>query len=258
MSSTHTGIEWTDKTWNPTTGCNKVSPGCLHCYAEALTKRFPNNFKNGFDLTLHPERLREPLKWRTPSRIFVNSMSDLFHEEIPLDFIKNVFKVIHDTPWHIYQILTKRPERLVELAPHLEFHKNIWLGVSVENQNYIHRIDFLRQVSANVRFLSCEPLLGSLNLDLRNIDWVIVGGESGQKHRPMKIEWVQDIRDQCQKAGVAFFFKQIGGRTSKAGGRLLDSEIWDEMPNAWQEHHSMWDKSRREFSLKKDNLELTA
>ncbi|HIK06326.1 MAG TPA: phage Gp37/Gp68 family protein [Trichormus sp. M33_DOE_039] len=258
MSSTHTGIEWTDKTWNPTTGCNKVSPGCLHCYAEALTKRFPNNFENGFDLTLHPERLKEPLKWRTPSRIFVNSMSDLFHEEVPLNFIQDVFKVIHETPWHIYQILTKRPERLFDVANHLEFHKNIWLGVSVENQNYIHRIDVLRQVPANVRFLSCEPLLGSLNLDLKNIDWVIVGGESGQKHRPMKIEWAQDIRDQCQKAGVAFFFKQIGGRTSKAGGRLLDGQIWDEMPPAWQEHYNVWTKSMRKTSLKKQTLELTA
>ncbi|QLE58110.1 DUF5131 family protein [Nostoc sp. TCL26-01] len=258
MSSTHTGIEWTDKTWNPTTGCNKVSPGCLHCYAEALTKRFPNNFKNGFDLTLHPERLTEPLRWRTPSRIFVNSMSDLFHEEVPLDFIQDVFKVIHDTPWHIYQILTKRPERFVELASHLEFYQNIWLGVSVENQNYIHRIDFLRQVSANVRFLSCEPLLGSLNLDLRNIDLVIVGGESGQKHRQMKIEWVEDIHDQCQKAGVAFFFKQIGGRTSKAGGRLLNGQIWDEMPLAWQEHQNIWSKSSQQRSLKREKLELMA
>jgi protein gp37 len=252
MSSIRTGIEWTDKTWNPTTGCNKISPGCLHCYAEALTKRFPNNFKNGFDLTLHPERLAEPLKWRTPSRIFVNSMSDLFHEEVPLDFIQNVFKVIQATPWHIYQILTKRPERLVELAPNLEFHKNIWLGVSVENQNY------LRQVPASVRFLSCEPLLGSLNLNLENIDWVIVGGESGQKHRPMSIEWVEDIRDQCQKAEVAFFFKQVGGRTSKAGGRLLDGKIWDEMPDAWQQHYKKWGAYPQKLRIKKESLGLTA
>ncbi|MCG6133075.1 MAG: phage Gp37/Gp68 family protein [Nostoc sp. LLA-1] len=258
MSSTHTGIEWTDKTWNPTTGCNKVSPGCLHCYAEALTKRFPNNFKNGFDLTLHSERLVEPLKWRTPSRIFVNSMSDLFHEEVPLDFIQEVFKVIHATPWHIYQVLTKRPERLVNLAPNLEFHKNIWLGVSIENQNYVHRIDLLRQVSASVRFLSCEPLLGSLNLNLKSIDWVIVGGESGQKYRPIQMEWVKNIRDQCQKAEVAFFFKQIGGRTSKAGGRLLDGRIWDDMPDAWEEHQKIWSKSLRKAIVKKENLGLTA
>ncbi|TBR58328.1 hypothetical protein B4U84_20600 [Westiellopsis prolifica IICB1] len=258
MSSTHTGIEWTDKTWNPTTGCNKVSPGCLHCYAEALTKRFPNNFKNGFDLTLHPERLENPLKWRTPSRIFVNSMSDLFHEDIPLDFIQKVFKVIQATPWHIYQILTKRPERLVELAPNLEFHENIWLGVSVENQNYVHRIDFLRQVPVAVRFLSCEPLLDALNLDLTNIHWVIVGGESGQKHRPMKTKWVEDIRDQCQATGVAFFFKQIGGRTSKAGGRLLDGRIWDEMPDAWKQHQETWGNAPLKLAIKKENFVLTA
>ena len=258
MSSTHTGIEWTDKTWNPTTGCNKISPGCLHCYAEALTKRFPNNFKNGFDLTLHPERLEEPLKWRTPSRIFVNSMSDLFHEDIPLDFIQKVFKVIQATPWHIYQILTKRPERLVELAPNLEFPENIWLGVSVENQNYVHRIDLLRKIPVTVRFLSCEPLLDALNLDLTNIHWVIVGGESGQKHRPMKTEWVEDIRDKCQATGVAFFFKQIGGRTSKAGGRLLNGRIWDEMPDAWKQHQKSWENAPLKLASKKDKLVLTA
>ncbi|MFK0732425.1 MAG: DUF5131 family protein [Gloeotrichia echinulata GP01] len=258
MSSTHTGIEWTDKTWNPTTGCNKVSPGCVHCYAEAITKRFPNNFKNGFDLTLHPERLKEPIKWRTPSRIFVNSMSDLFHEDVPLDFIQNVFKVIEATPWHIYQILTKRPERLLELASGLDFHKNIWLGVSVENQNYVERIDFLRQVPASVRFLSCEPLLGALNLDLTDIHWVIVGGESGQKYRPMKIEWAQNIRDQCQSAGVAFFFKQIGGKTSKSGGRLLDNRIWDEMPDAWKEHQKMWVNTAHKLAVKKENMVLTS
>jgi protein gp37 len=257
MSSTHTGIEWTDKTWNPTTGCNKVSPGCLHCYAETLTKRFPNNFKNGFDLTLHPERLEEPLKWRTPSRIFVNSMSDLFHEDVPLDFIKKVFQVIHATPWHIYQILTKRHERLLELASNLEFHRNIWLGVSVENQNYVHRIDFLRQVPVAVRFLSCEPLLGKLNLDLTDIHWVIVGGESGQKHRPLKTEWVKNIHDQCQAARVAFFFKQIGGRTPKAGGRLLDGRIWDEMPDAWKQHQSIWRNVPLKLVAKKENLILT-
>lgn len=230
MASTQTGIEWTDRTWNPTTGCNKVSPGCTHCYAEAITKRFTNNFPNGFDLTLHQQRLKEPLRWRTPSRIFVNSMSDLFHEEVPLSFLKEVFEVIRETPWHVYQILTKRHERLLELADQLDWHENIWMGVSVENQNYITRVDYLRQVPAKVRFLSCEPLLGSLQLDLTDIHWVIVGGESGQKHRPMEVEWAQSIRDQCQAEGVAFFFKQWGGRTPKAGGRLLDNSIWDEMP----------------------------
>jgi len=258
MSSTNTGIEWTDKTWNPTTGCNKVSPGCSYCYAEALTKRFPNNFKNGFDLTLHPERLEDPLKWSTPSRIFVNSMSDLFHEDIPLDFIQEVFKVIQATPWHIYQILTKRHTRLVELVPHLEFHKNIWLGVSVENQNYVHRIDVLRQVPVTVRFLSCEPLLDALNLDLTNIHWVIVGGESGQKHRPVKTEWVEDIRDTCQAAGTAFFFKQVGGRTPKAGGRLLDSMIWDEMPDAWKQHQEIWGNTPLKLAVRKQNFALIA
>jgi protein gp37 len=228
MSSINTGIEWTDKTWNPTTGCTKVSPGCIHCYAETITKRF--RFANGFDLTLYPQRLTEPLKWRTPIRIFVNSMSDLFHEKVPLDFIQSVFQTIEKTPQHTYQILTKRPERLVELAPHLQFHKNIWLGVSVESQDYISRIDLLRQVPANVRFLSCEPLLGSLYLDLTNIHWVIVGGESGQKHRPINLDWVRDIHHQCRRSKVAFFFKQVGGRTSKAGGNLLDGKKYLEFP----------------------------
>ena len=228
MANTNTSIEWTDKSWNPVTGCTKVSPGCIHCYAEAITKRF--RFPNGFNLTLHPERLEQPLSWKKPCRIFVNSMSDLFHEEIPLEFIQSVFQTIKRTPQHTYQILTKRPERMVELTPHLEFHKNIWLGVSVESQGYISRIDLLRQVPANVRFLSCEPLLGSLYLDLTNIHWVIVGGESGQKHRPMNIEWAEDIRDQCRRSKVAFFFKQVGGRTSKAGGNSLDGRKYLEFP----------------------------
>ncbi len=236
MANINTGIEWCDRTWNPATGCDKVSPGCTHCYAEALTKRFHTNFPNGFDLTLHRNRLEEPKRWKKPSRIFVNSMSDLFHEEVPIDFLKEVFEVMRETPWHIYQILTKRHERLRELADQLEWHDNIWMGVSVENQNYVHRVDSLRQVDAKVRFLSCEPLLGPLQLDLTGIHWVIVGGESGQKHRPMQVEWAQSIRDQCQEAGVAFFFKQWGGRTPKAAGRLLDEKIWDEMPEAWDKH----------------------
>ncbi|MEG4862338.1 MULTISPECIES: DUF5131 family protein [unclassified Microcoleus] len=236
MSSINTGIEWTDRTWNPTTGCDKVSPGCTHCYAEALTKRFHTNFPNGFDLTLHRNRLEEPKRWKKPSRIFVNSMSDLFHEEVPIEFLKEVFDVMRETPWHIYQILTKRHERLREIANQLDWHENIWMGVSVENQNYVNRIDCLRQVPAKVRFLSCEPLLGDLELNLKDIHWVIVGGESGVKHRPMQPEWVDHIKQQCQDAEVAFFFKQWGGRTPKAAGRLLDDKIWDEMPEAWAKH----------------------
>jgi protein gp37 len=240
MSSINTGIEWTDKTWNPTTGCDKVSPGCTHCYAEAITKRFSNNFPNGFTLTLHPERVKEPLRWRKPSRIFVNSMSDLFHKDVPLSFLQEVFNTIHQTPWHIYQILTKRHERLLELAPELNWPDNIWMGVSVENQNYIHRVDYLRKVPAKVRFLSCEPLLGSLKLDLTGIHWVIVGGESGHKYRPIEAEWVRDIQQQAKKSDVAFFFKQWGGIHPKAAGRLLDGEIWDEMPQAWDKHLHKW------------------
>lgn len=258
MSSTHTGIEWTDKTWNPTTGCDKVSPGCLHCYAEALTQRFTKNFPTGFDLTLHPERLKEPTRWRTPSRVFVNSMSDLFHEKVPLEFIEQVFSVIRETPWHIYQILTKRPERLPELSDRLVFPKNVWLGVSVENQNYVRRIQYLREVSVSVRFLSCEPLLSALKLDLTDIDWVIVGGESGQKHRPMKLEWAQEIRDKCNAEKVAFFFKQVGGRTPKAGGRLLDDRIWDEMPIAWEKHIREWGTAPLKIATKLRKLHLTA
>ncbi|WP_199246965.1 DUF5131 family protein [[Phormidium] sp. ETS-05] len=240
MASNHTGIEWTDRTWNPTTGCTKISPGCTHCYAEALTKRFHTNFPNGFNLTLHQERLEYPLHWRQPSRIFVNSMSDLLHQDVPIEFIQQVFDVMGKTPWHIYQILTKRHERLAEIATQLQWHQNIWMGVSVENQNYVERVDALRKVPAAVRFLSCEPLLGPLELDLTDIHWVIVGGESGPKHRPMQIEWAASIRDQCQAANVAFFFKQVGGVTPKAGGKLLDGQIWDEMPSAWQKHLSKW------------------
>lgn len=254
MSSMRTGIEWTDKTWNPTTGCNKVSPGCLNCYAEALTKRFPKNFPNGFNLTLHPERLKEPLRWRTPSKIFVNSMSDLLHKDVPLDFIRQVFSIIQATPWHIYQILTKRHERLGKLASKLDFPQNVWLGVSVENQNYVDRLEYLRRVPVSVRFISCEPLLGELKLNLTGIDWVIVGGESGQKHRPMELKWAEDIRDQCQNSGTAFFFKQVGGRTPKAGGRLLDNEIWDEMPDVWNQHVQKWGTAP--LKIKRDSKAL--
>lgn len=254
MSSSKTGIEWTDKTWNPTTGCDKVSPGCRYCYAEALTERFPRSFSQGFQLTLHPERLDQPRKWRTPSRIFVNSMSDLFHKDVPLDYLQEVFAVMRETPWHIYQILTKRAQDLARLAPQLEWSENIWIGVSVENQQYVHRIDALRQVPAAVRFLSCEPLLGSLNLNLEGISWVIVGGESGYKCRSIQPEWVRDILCQTREAQVAFFFKQWGGIHSKAGGRLLDEQIWDEMPEAWNQHIAKW-KSQK-LSIRKRATEL--
>ncbi len=236
MSSNHTGIEWTDKTWNPTTGCTKVSTGCRYCYAEALTKRFSKSFPQGFEMTLHPERLEQPLHWHTPSRIFVNSMSDLFHEDVPFSYLQDIFRIMQETPWHVYQILTKRDQRLVELAPKLNWADNIWMGVSVESQAYTHRIDALRQVPSIVRFLSCEPLLSSLHLNLEGIDWVIVGGESGFNHRPINPEWVRDILQQTQEQKVAFFFKQWGGNHPKAGGNLLDGFTWEQMPPAWDIH----------------------
>jgi len=236
MASTKTAIEWTDKTWNPTTGCNKVSPGCKHCYAETITKRFPNNFPNGFKFTLREDRINEPKRWRAPSMVFVNSMSDLFHEQMPLNYLKRIFDVMTACPQHTFQILTKRHERLVELAPLLAWPDNVWMGVSVENQKYAHRVDHLRQVPAKIRFLSCEPLLGPLELDLTGIHWVITGGESGPKHRPIKEEWVRSIRDQCEVVGVAFFHKQWGGARPKSKGRLLDGEVHDAMPIPWVEH----------------------
>ena len=236
MSSTKTTIEWTDKTWNPTVGCNKVSPGCKNCYAEALTKRFYKQYPNGFEFTIHPQRLDEPRRWRKSSRVFVNSMSDLFHEQMPFGFLQEVFHVMEECPQHVFQILTKRHKRLVELAPKLNWPKNVWMGVSVENQDYAHRVDFLKQVPAAVRFLSCEPLLGPLELNLENVHWVIVGGESGHRHRPIQADWVRDIRDQTNAVGVAFFFKQWGGIRPKAGGRELDGHIYNEMPEAWAEH----------------------
>ncbi len=240
MASTNTTIEWTDKTWNPTVGCNKVSPGCKHCYAEAITKRFHGHFPNGFEFTLHPERLDEPKRWRKPSRVFVNSMSDLFHERMPLDFLQQVFEVMAECEKHVFQILTKRHERMLELAPELDWPDNVWMGVSVENQDYAHRVDYLRQVPAAVRFLSCEPLIGPLELDLRDIHWVIVGGESGPGHRPIEASWVRSIREQTRPSGAAFFFKQWGGIRPKAGGRELDGLTWDEMPARYLAHTGRW------------------
>jgi protein gp37 len=228
-------IQWTEATWNPTTGCDKVSPGCAHCYAETFAERWrgvPDHpYAQGFDLKLWPQRLDIPLRWRRPRLIFVNSMSDLFHERIPDEFIAEVFEVMGRAHWHTFQILTKREARLVELAPSLDWPQNVWMGVSIENRRFVDRADYLREIPAAVRFISAEPLLGPLvGLDLEGIDWLIAGGESGAKHRPVREEWVLELRDRCQDEDVAFFFKQWGGHRSKTGGRLLRGRTWDEMP----------------------------
>ncbi len=228
-------IEWTQATWNPLTGCNKISPGCKHCYAERLAKRLKlmgqPNYANGFKLTLHEDSLDIPLRWKQPRTVFVNSMSDLFHQDVPLEFIQKVFAVMRLARQHSFQILTKRSERLLELSGQIEWPDNVWMGVSVENQKYRYRIDHLRLSGAATKFLSLEPLLGPLpNLDLLGIDWVIVGGESGPGARPISPHWVTDIRDQCLDAGVPFFFKQWGGVVKSKTGRLLEGRTWDEMP----------------------------
>ena len=233
--SEKSAIEWTDSTWNPVTGCNKVSPGCKHCYAETFAERWrgvPGHpYEQGFDLRLWPERLGLPLGWKKPRTIFVNSMSDLFHEGIPLEFVQQVFRTMRAASWHTFQVLTKRPERLVEHASKLVWPPNVWMGVSVESVKYLSRVDFLRRVPAAVRFLSLEPLLGPLgSLDLADIDWVIVGGESGAGARPLEARWVRDIRAQCRVARVPFFFKQWGGVQKKKKGRVLDGRTWDAMP----------------------------
>jgi protein gp37 len=230
-------IEWTEATWNPVTGCTKISPGCAHCYAERMAKRLEAmgqpNYANGFDLTLHEHMLGIPLRWKRPQRVFVNSMSDLFHEDVPLEFVNRVFGVMARADWHQYQILTKRSARLLEIDPLLDWQPQVWMGVSVESARYVHRIDDLRRTGARTKFLSLEPLIGPLpGIELAGIDWVIVGGESGPGARPMQREWVTDIRDQCQKAGVAFFFKQWGGVFKNRTGRKLDGRTWDEMPEA--------------------------
>ncbi len=231
-----TGIEWTDATWNPVTGCTKVSPGCKHCYAERLAVRLKAmgnpRYRRGFELTLQPDQLTLPLRWRRPKRIFVNSMSDLFHEAVPETFIRDVFDVMTEASWHTFQILTKRSERLLSLAHRLPWPSNVWLGVSVESAAYVRRIDHLRHTPAAVRFLSIEPLLGPVpRLRLEGIHWVIVGGESGGGRREMAPEWVRQIRDHCVDAEVPFFFKQWGGRTPKSRGRTLDGRTWEEMPS---------------------------
>ena len=229
-------IEWTEATWNPVTGCTKVSQGCKHCYAERMALRLQAmgqaNYRDGFKVTLQPHMLELPLQWRRPQTIFVNSMSDLFHVDVPLAYIEKVFAVMKRASWHRFQVLTKRADRLAELSPRLDWAPNIWMGVSVEDERVTHRIGGLRETGAAVKFLSLEPLLGPLSqLDLRSIDWAIVGGESGPKARPMEEAWVKEIRDQCQQQGVAFFFKQWGGTNKKQAGRELEGRNWDEMPD---------------------------
>jgi protein gp37 len=224
------GIEWTESTWNPLTGCTKISPGCKHCYAERMAKRLKAmgqpNYVDGFKLAMHEHVLEKPLGWKTPQVIFVNSMSDLFHKDVPLEFIQRTFNVMKQA-----HFLTKRSERLLELSPQLEWADNIWMGVSVENADYIFRIDDLRETQAKIKFLSVEPLIGPLpKLNLKGIDWVIVGGESGPGARPLEQAWVTNVRDQCTKAKVLFFFKQWGGVQKKKNGRVLEGRTWDEMP----------------------------
>jgi protein gp37 len=233
--SLNSAIEWTQATWNPVTGCTKISEGCYHCYAERMAKRLQamgqGNYSNGFKITIHPHLLEAPLSIKKPQYIFVNSMSDLFHEDVPLSFILQVFHTMQQTSLHRFQVLTKRTERLVELAPLLNWPDNVWMGVTVENSSYLERIDHLRNVPAKIRFLSLEPLLGPMhNLDLSSIHWVIVGGESGPGARPMNAEWVYDIQQQCQDVRVPFFFKQWGGYPKKKAGRLLSGKEYNEMP----------------------------
>lgn len=228
-------IEWTEMTWNPTTGCSKITTGCKFCYAEIMSKRLQamgvEKYKDNFKVRTHEDALKIPYTWKNSKVVFVNSMSDLFHDEIPLEFIKKVFGVMNDNPQHVFQVLTKRAERLLELHTELKWTHNIWMGVSVENDKVKGRIDCLSQTNARVKFLSLEPLLGPLGeLNLSNIDWVIVGGESGHKPRPMDAEWVLDIQEQCKEKKVAFFFKQWGGKNKKANGRMLNGRTYDEMP----------------------------
>ena len=242
--ASNSAIEWTEVTWNPVTGCDRIAAGCDNCYALALSKRLkamgaekyqndgdPRTSGPGFGVTTHPISLEQPYRWKSPKVVFVNSMSDLFHAKVPIGFVRDVFDVIRDTPQHTYQALTKRAKRMALFADALDWPDNLWMGVSVESVDAVDRIDRLRSTPAAVRFLSCEPLITGLpDLNLSEIDWVIAGGESGPNARPMDPEWVEDIRDQCTRAGVAFFFKQWGGRTPKANGRELDGRTWDEMP----------------------------
>ncbi|MPZ22669.1 MAG: DUF5131 family protein [Dehalococcoidia bacterium] len=238
----HSPIEWTEATWNPVTGCTKVSPGCAHCYAETFAERFRgvkgHPYEQGFDLRIWPERLALPSKWKAPRLIFVNSMSDLFHPGVPDDFIQQVFKAMQEAGHHTFQVLTKRPERAAAMSAELPWPDNVWMGTSVESQRFVGRVEFLTGTGAQIKFLSCEPLLGPLRLDLTGVDWVIVGGESGPGARPMRADWARDIRGQCQRGNVPFFFKQWGAHDEHGvrvgkwkSGRLLDGRTWDSLPS---------------------------
>lgn len=234
MASSH--IEWTEMTWNPTTGCNKVSAGCKYCYAEIMAKRLQamgiEKYANGFNLAIHEDALNIPYSWKQPKIVFVNSMSDLFHKDIPFSFIQKVFDVMNDNPQHVFQILTKRSDILLKYNSKLTWGHNIWMGVSVEDKKVMYRIDDLRKTHAHVKFLSCEPLIGPLpGMNLENINWVIVGGESGRKPRPMNPDWVLGILDQCKANDIKFFFKQWGGTNKKKTGRMLLNRTWDDMPD---------------------------
>lgn len=237
-------IEWTELTWNPVTGCDKISAGCKFCYAEVMAKRLKamriDKYKNGFKLALHPSVLQEPYGWRGSKIVFVNSMSDLFHKDVPVEYIQKVFAVMNDNPQHVFQVLTKRADLLLEYDKKklLKWTHNIWMGVSVEDSKVKKRISLLRQTNAKTKFLSLEPLIGPLpNLNLKKIDWVIVGGESGRKPRPMNVDWVLDLQEQCEEAGVSFFFKQWGGTNKKKTGRELKGQTWDEMPEFPETFH---------------------
>jgi len=248
-------IEWTQATWNPITGCSKISPGCINCYAERLANRLTamgqKRYQNGFDLTLHNDLIDLPLHWKNPKLIFVNSMSDLFHEDIPREFIENVFKTMQKAKWHTFQILTKRSKRLAKLATYLPWPKNIWMGVSVESPKYTTRISDLRKVGAAVRFLSIEPLIEPIsNLPLRGIDWVIVGGESGPGCRPMQTQWVRHIQKLCISKNVPFFFKQWGGTRKKLSGRLLDGRTWDQFPTPKRRRTRLSTKEKLDYAQK--------
>lgn len=235
--SKRSGIEWTETTWNPVTGCTKISYGCKHCYAERMSRRLQHmgveKYGNGFSVSVHPEALDLPFRWKEPSLVFVNSMSDLFHKAVPADFIASVFDTMNRLPRHTFQLLTKRPARALRLSSRLNWTPNIWFGVSIESERWLPRLEILRETGARTKFLSLEPLLGPLSgLDLAGVDWVIVGGESGPGARPMQADWVREIRDSCATGGTPFFFKQWGGVFKKRAGRTLDGRTWDQMPPA--------------------------